>query len=405
MKKLIVELEWLHQTQKVGELEVFQARGAERYQFTYDKDWVSRNPSFTIDPLLELSARYPQSSNELWGAFQDISPDRWGKLVQSRVANTHLQPSDYMLGVSDKMRMGALRLSFADEPELHLANNTDVPKLVNLRELEEAIHRLENGQETPVDLAILAEPGSSLGGAHPKASIVHNGKLYIAKFQSNLDTERVSLWEATMLDLARYAGINTANYLLINATGDKPILLVERFDRTTDGGRIPFASAMTLLGRNESNKDGASYIELSDAINTFSPQPNIDRRELFKRMTFNAMSGNIDDHLRNHGFLRQKAGWGLSPAYDINPTNELFNRRSHNLSFDGDRFQPSLAVCIELSPYFGLSKVETDVVLRDILISLEHWQKVAKNHGLRGDEIKHMENSFSHFNEIAKYLS
>lgn len=392
-KKINVSIDWQGGQHDVGTLDIFESRGTERYQFTYSPEWTQKG--FSIDPSLELIPGVPYMDNKLWGAFQDVSPDRWGRLVQSRVHNGHLAESDYLLGVSDFMRMGALRLSNAEQPDVFLAANTDVPKLVHLRELEAAVHRLEAGQETHADLAMIAQPGSSLGGAHPKASVEDNNKLWLAKFQSNTDSERVSLWEATMLDLAADAGIRTAKHRILNSDGERPVLLVERFDRD-NGQRIPFMSAMTLLERNENSKDGASYLEIADTITRYSSQPKMDKFELFKRMLFNSMTGNTDDHLRNHGFLREQNGWRLSPAYDLNPTQELFERRNHALSFDGDRTKPSLDTCLELSEFFGLTKKETEIAVAKIAASVSNWQNVARQNGLSGDEIKRMECSFEH---------
>ncbi|WP_410013123.1 type II toxin-antitoxin system HipA family toxin [Sodalis sp. C49] len=393
MKSINVTIDWQDNARLVGQLDVYVARGTERYQFTYAADWA-RN-GFAIDPALELIPRTPYVDNKLWGAFQDISPDRWGRLVQTRVNNRHLSECDFLLGVSDYMRMGALRLSDAAQPDVFLADNHDVPKLVNLRELEAAVHRFEAGRESASDLAMIAQPGSSLGGAHPKASVEDKHKLWLAKFQSNTDTERVSLWEATMLGLARKAGIRTAHHRVLNAGGDRPVLLVERFDRL-DGKRIPFISAMTLLERNENNKEGASYIEIADALTHYSSRPGADRLELFSRMIFNAMTGNIDDHLRNHGFLREPQGWRLSPAYDINPTTEHFARRNHNLSFDGDRSKPSLDTCLALAEFFDAGKAEVNAALTKIAQAVSQWRNIAKGNGLRGEEIMRMERSFEH---------
>ena len=393
MKKIKVSIENPEGFQEIGILEIYESRGTERYQFTYNTEWTKTG--FAIDPELTLTPNIPFIDNKLWGAFQDISPDRWGRLVQTRVHDGFLAESDFMLGVSDSMRMGALRLSSANHPDVFLADHHDVPKLVHLRELEAAVQRLEAGQETRADLAMIAQPGSSLGGAHPKASVEEDKKLWLAKFQSNTDTERVSLWEATMLDLARMAGIQTANHRVLNADGDRPILLVERFDRQ-GGQRTPFISAMTLLGRNEASKDSGSYLELADAITKHSIQPKIDRFELFTRMTFNAITGNTDDHLRNHAFLRNYQGWRLSPAYDINPNNDLYERRTHALSFDGNRVKPSLDTCLELAEFFDLNKNEIKMATQKIASAVQNWRQAAQKNGLRNEEISRMDTAFEH---------
>lgn len=395
-KRLLVSIDWQGMSHPVGvgRLDVHETRGHEHYRFTYDRTWVSRSGSFAVDPELDLVADMPFVSDRLWGCFQDISPDRWGRLVQTRAASIHLNDSDYMMGVSDHMRMGAMRLSQVDAPDTYLATHTDIPKLVHLRILETAVQHMESGKETPADLAILGQGGSSLGGARPKASVEDNGHLWIAKFASQTDTERTPLWEAVMLDRARQAGIRTPDFRVLHADGSRPILLVARFDRL-GGARIPFMSAMTLLGRNEDTKEGASYLEIVDAISRESSQAGMDRLELWRRMTFNAMAGNIDDHLRNHGFLRDRQGWRLAPAYDLNPTLQSFERRTHDLAFDNNA-RPSLDICIGLAEYFGLTSRETDPVLNDLGKSLSNWQEAARRYGLGGEEIRRLAPSFEH---------
>lgn len=393
--KLLVSLDWRGRRHKVGLLHVFETRGRERYRFSYDRAWVDDPLGFAIDPALELSPYQIYSSANLWGVFQDISPDRWGRLVQDRVRKGFVSESGYLLGVSDYMRMGALRLSTEDAPETFLAVHQDVPELVHLRALENAVQRLEAGQETSADLAMLAQPGSSLGGARPKAAIEDEGQLWIAKFQSRADTERVCSWEAVMLDMARQAGMSTAPFRVLNADSDRPVLLARRFDR--DGqARIPFMSAMTLLERDESSRDTASYLELADAISRYSSRPREDKRELWLRMTFNALAGNTDDHLRNHGFLRDPQGWYLSPAYDLNPSNHPHERRTHALSFDGHGYRPSLATCRELAPSFDVNEPVQAAILGQLGRALANWRATARRYGLTADEIQRMATAFEH---------
>ena len=228
-RNLAVTMEWLGKQQHVGELITTNNSGKEHYLFVYGKEWVKEG--FAIDPALNLVPGIPYHSSKLWGIFQDISPDRWGRLVQDRSHEGHLTATDYMLGVSDYMRMGALRLSEQSAPDNYLAQHTNVPTLASLRELEEASRRLEKGLETDADIQLLLEPGSSLGGAHPKAAIADQGRLFIAKFQSRMSIVRTSSWEATLLEMAKVAGLNVANHQLINPQGERPILLVERVDQ------------------------------------------------------------------------------------------------------------------------------------------------------------------------------
>jgi serine/threonine-protein kinase HipA len=296
--KLLVTIDYANHRKTVGVLEMFNTRAAQNYQFTYANEWIATG--FQIDPTLNLTSSIHHNQN-MPGVFRDISPDRWGRLVQTRVKSCFVSDVDFMLSVSDYMRIGALRLSEASNPDLFLASHTNIPKLANIRELEQASCRVEKGLETQEDLQLLLGPGTSLGGAHPKASVMDGDKLCLAKFQSNTDTERVGAWEATMLDLDHVVGIPTAKHRLLGANSERPILLLERFDRT-GAGRIHFASAMTLSGLHD--HENFSYAELADVISSLSAQPLHDVFDLWCRMTFNAMTGNIDDHLRNHAFLR-----------------------------------------------------------------------------------------------------
>jgi len=389
--KLIVTMAWANCSGTVGELEVYRNRGTESYQFTYSPEWVKKG--FQIDPTLDLLARFTQHSQTLPGVFQDISPDRWGRLVQKRANNGLFSATDFMLGVSDFMRMGALRLSAVNQPELFLADNTHVPKLVHIRELEAASRRLEKGLETQSDLVQLLEAGSSLGGAHPKAVVQDGNTLYLAKFQSHLDIERVCAWEATMLDLAQHAGIPTPKHRLLNSTYSRPILLLERFDRN-ESGRIPFASAMTWSGRRDG--EDASYAELASVVSSLSCQAKLDSFDLWRRMTFNAMTGNTDDHLRNHAFLRNPSGWRLSPAYDLNPNPEPLERRTHALAFLPGEYQPSLALCRDMATFFNLDKRLVEHGLKAIADALGQWRSLAQKNGLTESELKRYAPAFEH---------
>jgi serine/threonine-protein kinase HipA len=389
--KLIVTMDWAGHLKKVGELEVFNTRGTETCQFIYTKDWAEKG--FQIDPALDLIPGFAYHSQGLPGVFQDISPDRWGRMVQQRAKGGFMSDADYLLGVSDQMRMGALRLSEPNQPEIFLAPHTDVPKLINIRALEEASQRIEKGMETAEDLQQLLGAGSSLGGARPKAVVQDEGKLYLAKFQSNLDTERVGAWEATMLDLAQAVGIPVAPHRLLNKESDRPILLLERFDRN-EAGRIPFASAMTLSGLRDGQ--ASSYVEFAGVVSSLSSHPKRDGFDLWQRMTFNAMTGNTDDHLRNHAFLRNRQGWHLSPAYDLNPNNEPFERRTHALAFFPGENKPSLELCKEAAQFFGLDKRQLEYGLKTVGAALGEWRAIAKRNGMGEGEINRKATAFEH---------
>ncbi|MDR3280207.1 MAG: type II toxin-antitoxin system HipA family toxin [Synergistaceae bacterium] len=380
---------------RIGTLDIFTSRGSEYYRFQYSAAWVESDEGFAIDPALELVSGVPYQSSNLWGAFCDVSPDRWGRLVQSRIKNRGLSDGDFMLGVSDHMRIGALRVSAASDENIFLARHEDVPKLVHLAELERASYNIEKNKETSADLALLLQPGTSIGGARPKAVVENEGSLWIAKFQSSFDTERTALKEAIMLDLAKIARIECPIHRVIGETGRNPILLVKRFDR--EGSvRVPFMSAMTMLERGETTRGNASYMELADAITRCSSRPEHDRAELWRRMTFGAMTGNTDDHLRNHAFLRDERGWRLSPAYDLNPSDQPYKTRRHELSFDGGSYRPSLELCVKLASYFGVTDETSSQILEGIAIALKSWKTVARKNGMSAAEINRMSVSFEH---------
>ena len=389
--KILVTMDWQGEQQRVGELEVFSNRGHDVYQFLYDDQWVASG--FQIDPVLALSSNEIFTSKTLPGVFQDISPDRWGRLIQKRARRGYMSDVDYLLGVSDWMRMGAIRLSLADNPEAFVAEHTNIPKLINLRDLEAASRRVEQGQETSGDVQQLLGPGSSLGGARPKAVVQDGDQLYLAKFQSNLDVERIGAWEATMLDLAFLSGIPASVHRLLNKDSERPILLLSRFDRI-GSERIPFASAMTLA--NAQDGDEFSYAALSEVISCYSSQPKHDKFDLWKRMVFNAMTGNTDDHLRNHAFLRMPQGWRLSPAYDLTPNDAPFEQRTHALFFLDDA-HPSLEACRELGQeYFDLKESEVQMGFALVGAALATWRDAARMNGLTDNEINRMENAFEH---------
>ena len=217
--------------------------------------------------------------------------------------------------------------------------------------------------------------------------------MWIAKFPSQKDEHRVGLWELMMLKLAESVGIETPDAKVLDLPGGNHVLLVKRFDRTADGGRIPFMSAMTMLGRDEKTRDYGSYRELAEMIVTVSSDPTKDAKNLWKRMVFNALTGNTDDHLRNHGFLRNISGWTLSPAYDLNPNSW---RQNHALSFDGFNSLPSMKLFRSLSPYFRYgSETEANNELERICEGVSRWKDMAKSVGLESREIVRMEKSFS----------
>lgn len=359
----------------------------ESYSFAYDKSWLDSADSFAIDPLLPLDSQ-THYNKQLWGAFSDISPDRWGRLIQSRYAEKMLTESEFMLGVSDYFRTGALRLKVGDE---FVAHNTNIPKLLHLSQLQDSTLKVEKDKYSQDDLRLLLYPSSSLGGARPKASVEDKGKLYIAKFGSNNDLHSVILWEAVMLELAKRAKIRTTNFKIIKAN-QKPVLLVERFDRNGDM-RIPFMSAMSLLKVSE--KQDAEYKSYADIAKELDSNNKV---ELFRRMLFNTLFGNTDDHLRNHALLYDKAtkSWHLSPAYDLNPAPYPYEKQHHALNFVECKNLPSLNLCREIAPEFNVSDKDFVNILRDCINAGTQWKNIALNFGIKANEINLFKQNFEH---------
>lgn len=359
----------------------------ETYSFVYNKSWIDSADSFAIDPLLPLDSQ-TYYNRQLWGAFSDISPDRWGRLLQTRYEEKMLTESEFMLGVSDYFRVGALRLKIDNE---FVRNSTNIPLLLHLSQIQDSTLKVENDEYTKDDLKNLLSPSSSLGGARPKASIKDNDKLYIAKFSSKNDLHSVILWEAVMLELAKRAKIHTANFKIIK-TNKKPVLLVERFDRINET-RIPFMSAMTLLkvSKKENAKE-KSYVNIAKELDLQN------KAEMFRRMLFNTLFGNIDDHLRNHALLYDKAtkSWNLSPAYDLNPMPYPYEKQRHALNFIEYKNLPSLNLCKEIAPEFSVNQKTFLEILRDCINAGAQWKNIALKFGIKANEINLFKQNFEH---------
>ncbi|WP_121757131.1 type II toxin-antitoxin system HipA family toxin [Helicobacter felis] len=376
---------------KVGDLQIWAQGLKETYCFTYTSSWLEKG--FALDPQLPLS-EYPCTDTTLWGCFQDISPDRWGRLVQRRKNKGLLSESQYMLGTSDYFRMGALRLHTEGK---FVADTTDIPKLVHLNALSEASARLEQGEACDKDIKQLLSPSGSLGGARPKAGVEKQGALYIAKFPSIKDKDsQIPECEQTMLFLAHLAGINVCESHL-HHIGDQAILLVKRFDRiSTD--RIPYMSAMTLLEA----KDGEThnYCELSQKLSI------PDRQELFRRMVFNGLFGNCDDHLRNHGLLYQNGKWALSPAFDITPTPTDWHKQQHALLFAPGEPLPSLDLFNQIKEYFNVDHTMFATILSAMLVAQENFEPIARKNGINRNNLSELEHNYAHaeFGKIQNYL-
>lgn len=384
----------------IGILTSERLRGKEVFSFEYEPSWLINKHVQILDPDLELYSgpQYLRDEKSNFGLFTDSSPDRWGRLLmrrreaalaraEGRAENT-LFETDYLLGVHDMGRMGALR--FKTDPKGSFLNNHNdfiSPPWVKLRELELASLKIEDQDATDDPeylqwLALLVAPGSSLGGARPKANVVDKqGHPWIAKFPSKNDHSDVAAWEMLTYLLATESGIKMAPSKLEKYTGKHHTFLTQRFDRTSEGKRVHFASALTLLGYSDGQDyaQGASYLELVDFIETSGANVAQDLTELWKRIVFSICVKNVDDHLRNHGFILTPAGWRLSPAYDINPDE---NGTGLKLNISENDNALDLALAIEVAPYFRLKNTDANDILKRIKSTVAEWRHLAKSLGI-----------------------
>ncbi|HUN78673.1 MAG TPA: HipA domain-containing protein [Solirubrobacteraceae bacterium] len=374
--------------------------------FAYLADYLRRPDSYELDPALHDHEGQQQTAVDqaLFGAFSDCAPDGWGRGLVRRAeqrraqlegrAPRSLAEIDFLLGVRDDLRQGALRFQDA-RGDAHLSPADEgVPQLVDLPRLLHAAEELERDEPSAEDLRLLLHGASSLGGARPKAHVLDaRGVLAIAKFPSPVrDTWDVIRWEAVALALAERAGIAVPPFELLSIAG-RPVLVVHRFDRHA-GRRVGYVSAMTMLGARDGEQ--GSYLEIAEAIEAHSPRPADDLRELWRRIVLTVLISNTDDHLRNHGFLRtSSAGWSLSPAFDLNPNPEGETKQLAT-AIDERSTLASIATALDVAGLFGLSEREARGVLGEVLDATGPWREVAGANGLAGDEIERLAPAFDH---------
>lgn len=393
----------------IGILSAHFAKGKKAFSFEYDKKWLRTDAHRLLDPDIQFYSgpQYP-TNKENFGIFLDSMPDTWGKTLMRRraaqVARANneklhtLYEIDYLLGVYDESRMGALRFKTAlDGPFLDDNIENPTPPWSSLGELQEAVNQLENDEESDTVkkwLAVLIAPGSSLGGARPKANIydVHQN-LWIAKFPSKTDTVDKAAWEYLVYRLAIESGINMTESKLELISGQYHTFLTKRFDRIKDQ-RIHFASAMTMTGNTEDSiRDSApSYLEIVDFIETYGVEVEENLHQLWRRIVFNIAISNTDDHLRNHGFMLTDKGWILSPAYDLNPSIEK-NGLSLNIDMNDNALDFELAKSV--GEYFRLNKEEMEQILDEVLHVVRKWKNAAKRIGIPNKEQILMEPAFN----------
>lgn len=399
---------------RVGLARSSRVRGTEIILFEYDPAWLAARERFSLEPALTLhrGAFAPPPGLATFGSIGDSAPDTWGRRLMRRAERRRaerearpvrtLSESDYLLGVADQTRLGALRFRRVGEEVFQSPISDGVPAIVELGRLLRITERVLRDEDTDEDLRLIFAPGSSLGGARPKASVIdQHGRLSIAKFPKESDEYSMETWEEIALRLAGKAGIATPRHELVHVAG-KAVLLSRRFDR--EGTiRVPFLSAMAMLGARDG--EPRSYPEIVDALAAHGAQGKADAQALYRRVVFNVLISNVDDHLRNHGFLwHGNAGWSLSPAYDLNPVPADLKARVLTTNIDLDEGTCSLELLEAASGYFALTLREARAIIREVASVTATWRQTAKETGARAAEISRMASAFEH-NELTKALA
>ena len=383
-----------------------RVRGGETILFEYNRTWLEDADRFSLEPALALTrgSFAPPAGMATFGSIGDSAPDTWGRRLMQRAerrladrenrAVRTLAESDYLLGVADETRLGALRFRRVGEQVFQAPIRAGVPAMIELGRLLEITERILRDEETDEDIQLIFAPGSSLGGARPKASVIdQHGNLSIAKFPKETDDYSIEVWEEVAMRLAGQAGIETPHHQLIEVAG-KPVMLSRRFDRAGPI-RIPFLSAMAMMGARDGQR--GSYPEIVDALAQHGAQGKADAHALYRRVVFNVMISNVDDHLRNHGFLwRGRAGWSLSPAYDLNPTPGDLKARVLTTNIDLDEGTCSLDLLEAASAFFGLTLVKARVIVKEVATVTAEWRETAAAAGARPAEINRMASAFEH---------
>ena len=396
MKKITVyaDFDFLSAAQEIGTLGYEHVRGKDHFVFEYSREWLKQYGGILLsgDLMNVPSLQHPRGNDNVFGFVKDSFPDRWGRLLLDRrerlTAQSEGRPTrmltnyDYLIGIEDFTRMGGIR--YKEEDNNGFINASEkylVPPIESLRALCDACHEIELAEERnelPEQrwLDQLIDPGTSLGGARPKANVVDtDGTLYVAKFPSKKDLENTELIENFSHQLASKAGIRVAKTRTIRISKDRDLLLSERFDRTKDGRRIHFASAMSLLSLDDGagSSTGNGYLDIVDFILRGCTDVRQNLRELYRRVAFNVMFGNTDDHFRNHGFLLTPKGWTLSPAYDINP-----GAKSHQcLLIDSYTERSDTGALLSASESYMLERQEAAEIIEEVRAVIKDWRKTA----------------------------
>ena len=383
-----------------GWLWAHMRKDRESATFEYDKSWLTHPERFFLEP-----AFHAPSDKLLFGAIGDSAPDRWGRALMRRAERRRAKREgqtprtvteiDYLLMVDDEARQGALRFAEREGgPFLAEQGPTKIPPLIELPQLLVAAEHVLSDTDSDEDMRLLLAPGSSLGGARPKASVRdRDGHLTIAKFPNQGDEVNTVLWEAVALTLAAKAGIPVAAWRLETVV-NKPILLLRRFDREHET-RLPFLSAMSMLDAKDN--ESRSYLEIADILRQHGAAPKQDMHALWRRIVFSILISNTDDHLRNHGFLwAGPAGWRLSPAYDLNPVPSDIKPRVLTTAIDLDDGTASLQLAFDVASYFELTAEEAREIAAQVGKAVAGWRKIALKLGLTSGEVDRMASAFEH---------
>lgn len=396
MERLLVfaDFDWLDKPELVGELCYEKLRGSESYAFRFDDNWLKFHAGIKLSEDINNypGLQYTQPGNDIFGCFSDALPDRWGRTLlkrreqiqasEEKRAVRNLSSFDYLMGIDDFSRMGGFRLKRElDGDFINVSPSLKIPPLTELRQLVLASQEVEKSEENDVLpekkwIAQLIQPGTSLGGARPKAGVLDDsGNLCIAKFPSRKDDYDTGLWEHFSHLLARKAGIYAAQSKVLGGLGKYHTLLSKRFDRTDEGKRIHFASSMSLIGLRDGDnaQGGYGYLNIVDFILQSCCDVEKNLQELYRRVAFNICIGNSDDHFRNHGFLLTPRGWTLSPAYDMNPTLNEYQSLLINESSN----KADIRTLLESCESYMIKKEVAENIIRQVQAAVAGWENLA----------------------------
>lgn len=401
---VFADFNWLDKPELIGELHYEKLRGSDSYAFKFDKDWLNVHADIKLSEDINNypGMQYTQPGHDIFGCFSDALPDRWGRTLLKRREQIlaaeekrtvrSLSSFDYLIGIDDFSRMGGFRLKREMEGDyINVSPSLKIPPLTELKELVIASQELEKSEENNILpekkwISQLIQPGTSLGGARPKAGVLdEKGHLCVAKFPSRKDDYDIGLWEHFSHLLAQKAGIQVAQTKVLSGLGKYHTLLSKRFDRTDDAKRIHFASSMSLIGLKDGDnaQDGYGYIDIVDFILQSCCDVEKNLLELYRRVAFNICIGNSDDHFRNHGFLLTKKGWTLSPAYDMNPTLNEYQSLLINESSNKACIKTLLDSCES----YMIKKEVAELIIKEVQTAISDWESLATHLQIPAREI------------------